>query len=158
MLFLDEQSVRDVERDVQRWGDLWPADGPGPQGAEGVSAALAAGIAAYDRTDVLALRITDGLAAAAGKVTYDLESARAIERLTKLWLAPVDRVAARIKAVRADGGPVRHVDEFADRVDDAQLGISVSVEYAAAANERLAREQPELFLAALRGPGHAVHG
>ena len=154
MLFLDEQSVRDVERDVQRWAALWPADGLGPEGTIGLDRALAAGIAAYDRTDMLALRITDGIEASGGRVVYDLESARAIERMTNAWLVPAARAAERIAASERDGATVPHAAEFLDRVIDARLGTSISVEEAAESNERFAREYP----GAIGFPPQEYHG
>ena len=156
MLFLDEQSVRDVEQDIQQWVDLWPADGAGPQGAAAVSAALAVGIAAYDRTRPLEDRIIDGIRAADGRVAYDYKSAKAVERLIKLWLVPVPRAYDAITVARRDGGTVHGVDTFVDRVDDADMGTAVSVDRAKEMVERRAREDPELFRAGLRGLGHVV--
>ena len=156
MLFLDEPSVRDVEQAIQRWVDLWPTGEPGPQTAAAVSAALAVGVAAYDRTRPLEDRIIDGIRAADGAIAYDYESAKAVERLTLLWLAPVERAYAGITAARRAGGVVEGVEPFVERVDDADMGTAVTVERARERTERRARENPELFRAGLRGFDHAV--
>jgi hypothetical protein len=156
MLFLDEESVRNVEHEIQRWVDLWPAGGPGPLGAEAVSTAVALGVAAYDRLTALEDRIVEGIRAADGKVVYDYGSAKEVERLTKLWLAPVGRAYDAVTAVRRAGGHVDAVDALIDRVDDAEVGTSISVERAMEIVEQGAREDPELFRANLRWPTHAV--
>ena len=156
MLFLDEQSVRDVEQDVRRWVDLWPTDGPGPTGADALSAALAVAVAAYDGTRPLEARVMDGIRDADGRVAYDYESAKAIERLTLLWLVPVPRAHRAIAAARRAGGVVDGVDAFALRVEDAELGTNPSVEQAREMMETWARNDPESFRYNLRWPAHAV--
>ncbi len=142
MLFPDDESVRAVEADVRQWAALWPAGSSVPTGADAVGRALAVGIAAYDRVDALALRITDGIVASGGKVVYDLESARAIERLIKVWLAPTPRVVEQLVGVRRTGGTVERMDEYEARVTDAKLGISVSVERAAEEAGHFAESYP----------------
>ena len=139
MLFLDEPSVRDVERDVERWAALWREDRPGPDGPEALDRMLGIGIAADDRVEALAKRIRDGIDASGGRVVYDLESARAVERLTKAWLAPASRVAGAIADVQRAGLTIQQLAAYHDRVIDARFGISVPVEQAAIDAEGWAR-------------------
>ena len=160
-MLMDEQTIRAIRSDVKRWTALWPADGPGPMGAEPFDAALAVAIAAADHITAAWDRLTAAIEATAGAVVYDVDSARAIQDLDVAWLVPARRALDRLADLERLGEPVGHAARFRELVGFAESATSVSVEEVGREAEWFARQYPDVPLFPITGPtpqdaAHAV--